>query len=501
MHSIRHVLAIGLVGLLFGLHTRADNKPKSDPKGVDPKVLLEDSATRQAQLKRAFETFHNRLSVYAGRLENGTPEDKKKAQTLRKALQSIREMGTTGRFDSLIGGLTKKNADQNIDVLSGIVKDNKELRQDLQRILALLLDGDAKKLAERKARAKELLDKLKEVRDKQSRLQVQTEMGKQDNKTLAKTQDKVTEATKGTLQPPENADEQNIEEIETVKKPVEEAVKQQGMASKQLQGNNSRGAGESQDKAVAKLDEAIKKLEDLLKQLREEERQQKLADLLARCRKMLAQQIEVRDGTDKLEKDISKTKTGKPELLHAARSAKLADQELIIVRDCLAALKLVRSEETAVAFAEILDQVHKDMDTVHSRLERTDVNQVTLQIEDDVIATLQDIIKALERAMQEPQDPEDNPRNRQGKQGDRKLVNFLQQLKMIQAMQRRINQRTQLYGKTYVGEQAPVPEVAKTAQEKEQLHLVDKELKDLAGRQDKLSKVTREMSRQPEARQ
>ncbi len=506
MKPIRLALAGLLPCLMLALSAPAADppKPKSNPKETDPKAVLGDTATRQAQLKRAFETFRTRLTVYANRLENGSAEDKQKAQTLRKAIKLIGEQGTTGRFDSLIGGLTRKNADENLDVLGRIVKDNKELRQDLQKILALLLEGDGlKKLAERKARAKELLEKLKEARDQQVRVQAQTEVGKQDNKTLAKAQDKVTEKTKQTLEPPENADEQDAKELETVQKPVEEAIKNQKEASKQLKGgaSGSKGmAGESQGKAVAKLDEAIKKLEELIRQLREEERQQKLADLLGRCKKMLAMQLEVREGTGKVDEDITKnTKDGKPTLLQAARATRLADQELAIVREALAALKLVKSEDTAVAFAEVFEQVHKDMDTVHSRLERTDVGKMTQQIEDDIIATLQDIIKALERELKDPE-PSDPARQR-GKQGDRKLVNFLQQLKMIFAMQRRINQRTELYGKTYTGEQAPMPETAADDKQKEHLTRIAKELKDLAGRQDRLSKVTREISKQPEARQ
>jgi hypothetical protein len=506
MKVIRHALAALLPCLLLALSAPAADttKPKTDPKASDPKAMLEDTATRQAQLKRAFETFRTRLSLYANRLENGSAEDKQKAQSLKKAIKLIGELGTAGRFDNVIGGLTRTNADQNLDVLGRVVKDNKELRQDLQKILALLLEGDAlKKLAERKARAKELLEKLKEVRDKQARLQTQTEMGKQEEKTLAKAQDKVTEQTKETLDPPENADEQDAKELEAVKKPVEDAIKQQDAASKQLKSGKpgSKGmAGQSQGNAVSKLDEAIKKLEELIRQLREEERQQKLADLLGRCKKMLAMQTEVRDGTGKLDADITKTKDGKPTLLQAARATKLADQELAIVREASAALKLVKAEDTAVVFAEVFEQVHKDMDTIHTRLEQTDVGKVTQQIEDDVIATLQDIIKALERAMQEPQDPEDAPRQR-GQKGDRKLVNFLQQLKMILAMQRRINQRTTLYGKTYTGEQAPLPEAAKDDKEKQHLVRIYKELQDLASRQDRLSKVTREVSKQPEARQ
>ena len=55
--------------------TRKDVRPTREVKG-DPRVVIEDSATRQAALKRAFESFRQRLTIMAGRLENGTDKDK-----------------------------------------------------------------------------------------------------------------------------------------------------------------------------------------------------------------------------------------------------------------------------------------------------------------------------------------------------------------------------------------------------------------------------------------
>lgn len=494
MKLVRHAAALLFAAFLIA----GQVAPANQPTKANSKDLIEDTATRQAQMKRAFESFRTKLAVLAGRLDNGSPAEKKKAESLKKALKMISDLGTGGKFDSVISGLTKKNADENLDVLGQIVKDNTELRKDLKLLISLLMDGDnAKKMAERKERLKALLERLKEAKNSQERLQARTEMEKEDAKELVKPQDKLAEQTKATLDPKEDANEQAIQEIEAIKKPVEEAVKEQKEASKSLGKGMGKAAGSSQGKAISKLDEAIKKLEELLKQQRQEERQQKLADLLARCRRMLGQQTEVRDGTEKLDKDIQKTTDKKPTLVHSGRGTKLADQQLGIVRECEAALKLVKSEETAVVFAEVFEQVHKDMDIVHSRLERTDVGLITVTTENDIIATLQDIIKALEKAMQEPE--ESQPGQGGGQPKDQKLVNFLQQLKMIMAMQRRINTRTELYGKTYTGEQAPVPEAAKDERQRKHFESVRKEQKDLSDRQERLGKVTREVSKQPEA--
>jgi hypothetical protein len=70
----------------------------------------------------------------------------------------------------------------------------------------------------------------------------------------------------------------------------------------------------------------------------------------------------------------------------------------------------------------------------------------------------------------------------------------LAELKMIYAMQRRVNARTELYGKQYKGEQAPPP--SKTLPEKERKHLemIQGELKDLSNRQEKIGKVTKDIA-------
>jgi hypothetical protein len=71
---------------------------------------------------------------------------------------------------------------------------------------------------------------------------------------------------------------------------------------------------------------------------------------------------------------------------------------------------------------------------------------------------------------------------------------MLAELKMIYAMQKRVNGRTELYGKQYKGEQAPVPEQAKTAKEREHFEMITRELKDLSVRQQKIGKVTRDIA-------
>jgi hypothetical protein len=81
-------------------------------------------------------------------------------------------------------------------------------------------------------------------------------------------------------------------------------------------------------------------------------------------------------------------------------------------------------------------------------------------VEEDIIAALEEMIAALEKAQQEleqqqqqgqpipPGDPQDQP-----------LIDALAELRMIRALQMRVNKRTQRYSNLIDGEQAADPDL------------------------------------------
>src|SRR5262249_15293628 len=132
---------------------------------------------------------------------------------------------------------------------------------------------------------------------------------------------------------------------------------------------------------------------------------------------------------------------------------------------------------------------------------QTDVGAVTQKINDDVIETLKDVIKALEKAIKdnEDDDPTKPPPGDGGPGRKQPLVDLLQELKMVFALQKRVADRTALYAKTYTGEQAPRVVAGMKAEDKKRVERVNKEMKSLSDRQDRIAKVTREISKKPEA--
>jgi hypothetical protein len=277
-----------------------------------------------------------------------------------------------------------------------------------------------------------------------------------------------------------------------IKKKIEDANKYQDRAEDNLRKDNRKDAGDDEETAVAKLREAQKQLEDLLRQLREEEIERLLARLEARCQKMLAMQIAVRDGTVDLDKVIQANPKAEPTRADQQASNVLSDKEEEIVREARAGLKLLEAEGSAVAFAEVFQQVKGDMETVAVRLRKTDTGVVTVTIENQIIDTLKEMIEALKKAR-----ADNKNKGQSGPSGpppDPKLIDLLAELKMIRSMQKRVNARTELYGKQYAGEQAPPPERATSPDERERYDRIQTELKDLSKRQEKISKVTHDIA-------
>jgi hypothetical protein len=278
-----------------------------------------------------------------------------------------------------------------------------------------------------------------------------------------------------------------------IKKQIQDAEKYQERAEDNLRKDNRKDAPEEEQAALDKLNQAKKALEDLLRQLREEEIERLLARLEQRCRRMLALQIGVRDDTVALDKVIKDNPNSQPTRADQQASNVLSDREEEIVREARAGLALLEAEGSAVAFAEVFAQVKGDMETVAIHLRKTDTGIVTVTIEDQIIDTLKEMIEALKKA-QSDKKSQSGQSSQSGMQRPDKLLDLLAELKMIRSMQKRVNQRTEVYGKQYAGEQAPPPETGSTPDERERYERIQSELRDLSKRQLKIGKVTHDLA-------
>ncbi|MSR56142.1 MAG: hypothetical protein EXS05_00475 [Planctomycetaceae bacterium] len=233
------------------------------------------------------------------------------------------------------------------------------------------------------------------------------------------------------------------DELQKAKRAMEQAIEK-------LKQKQRHEASDEQDEAIANLQKAKEKLEEILRQLREEERERFLAMLEARFQRMLAMQLLVYDGTQKL----ARTSEGDRSPRHSTRSLQLAREEDLIAIEATKAITLLRDEGTAVAFPEAVEQVRDDMRIVESRLERTEVGELTQSIEREIIDALEEMIEALQKEMEKSKEQKDNPPPKDSQPQDPALVDQLAELKMLRTLQLRVNHRTKRLGQMVEGEQA-----------------------------------------------
>jgi len=281
----------------------------------------------------------------------------------------------------------------------------------------------------------------------------------------------------GDARPPAQ-DQPAAQQENPARKRLEAAESRMREAEKKLHEAQREGAVEKQEEAIRELEQARSALEEILRQLREEEVQRMLTSLEARFTKMLQMQREVLEGTVRLDKIPQAERTHE----HEIQAGRLSSREGEIDLEAEKALRLLRDEGSAMAFPEALGQVRQDIQQVVERLSTTKVDKITQGLEEDIIASFDEMLRALKKALKD----QEKRKQRSGAAGggapmEPPLVDALAELRMIRTLQLRVNMRTDRYSKLIQGEQADKPDLLEA-------------LKRLADRQDEIYKITRDLN-------
>ena len=258
---------------------------------------------------------------------------------------------------------------------------------------------------------------------------------------------------------------------------IQQAIPQQQGAEQDLKKNDRPNASSKEDKAIEHLEEAIKELEKRLKQLREKELAKLLGNLEERVNRMLRMQMEVYEATKSIDKAVKKNNNMKT-TADIQKAQTEADREMAIIAEAEKALKLMEGEGSAVVFAGVLNQVKGDMEAVQKRLtearvegrNKADQAEGTQLIEEDIIEQLTMMKEALKKAKQDLENQQNKPPGESNGKPNQKLLDLLNELKLIRSLQEQVNKRTISYSKQDAGEQAKDP-------------LIQGELKQLSDRQ------------------
>ncbi len=253
---------------------------------------------------------------------------------------------------------------------------------------------------------------------------------------------------------------------------IEAAEARMREAEAKLREAEREGAVEKQEEAIRQLEEAKAELERILRQLREEEIERMLTLLDARFRKMLQLQREVHEGTVRLD-EVPAAERSSNDRIEARRLARREDQ---IIVEADRALTLLRDDGSAVAFPEALGQIREDMEQVAGLLDRAEVGPITQTIEEEIITALEEMLESVQRAQKEADRRRSLPMPA-GPPRDPPLVDRLAEIKMIRAMQLRVNRRTERYRKLIEGEQADLIEaLARLAEQQARIHRITRDL-------------------------
>ncbi len=272
---------------------------------------------------------------------------------------------------------------------------------------------------------------------------------------------------------------------EQARKRVEAARKRMQNAQDKLEEQKRDEAVDEQREADRELREAIEELERILRQLREEEIERSLVDVETRLRKMLDLQRSVREQTEKLGNLTGDLKDRSLEI----QANKLSIEQTKVVMEGQRALLLLQDEGSSTAFPEALEQVNADAQAVSKKLSEANVSPSTQAIEDEIIGALEEMLDSLKQVQKKRDEKKKKSDQQQQQQSsspeDEPLVDSIAELKLLKTLQLRINRRTQSLAKQTNNQEDTIGQVGDPG--------LLGELEDLAGRQQKIHEVTRDI--------
>jgi hypothetical protein len=471
----RLLMMLASMAMLFAVGTdmlQAQSTPPAEP------VVAQTLAAEEQHLADQYKHLEDVLLRMA---ELTASEDPRRAVLLRKAVAQSKEQLISIRLDRLVELLGK-------DQLSQALDNQKEVDGDLRSLLELLMsENRAKHIENEKARIREYLKQLNAIILREKDIQGRT--AADDHKRLAGEQagiaqktGKLAEDVKKTEGGGEKTEgggrkAEGGKEKESTDKRLETARQRMKEAEDKLKDAKRQDAAEKQEEAIRELQLAKANLEEILRQLREEEIERTLVMLEARFRKMLDMQNEVYEGTVRLDRVPADQRTHNSEI----EASRLGGKQSQIVVEVDKALLLLHDDGSAAAFIEATEQMRNDMRQIEGRLAKIELGKITQTIEEDVIAALKEMVAALKKA-QKDQGKKKMPPGQplQSQSQEPPLVDVLAELRMVRALQMRVNHRTRQFSKMIEGEQA------------ENAELIE-ELRQLAEREQRIQRVTRDL--------
>ncbi len=244
-------------------------------------------------------------------------------------------------------------------------------------------------------------------------------------------------------QPPENPTRSRIQAAEQRMREAQEKLEQA----------QREDAIEAMKQAEREMALAKKELEEILRQLREEEIERTLAKLESRFRQMLEREVRVLESTQKLDRTVHQQRGTEFEI----NAGRLGSEQNSIATEAARALLLLQEDGSSVALPATVDEMHQDMLQTARRLSAAKVGRATIELEIDIVETLNYLVEALVESQQDFEKSKQNSQaGKPGKSGDKPLVDQLAEIKMLRGLQERIFRRHTRYSRFLEDPEDPI---------------------------------------------
>ncbi len=244
---------------------------------------------------------------------------------------------------------------------------------------------------------------------------------------------------------------------------VAKASENMSGASGNLSGGKAGKASENQEEAIENLEKGREKVEQTLEALQEAFRNQLIAYLKQKFTHMLSEQKAASHSTRSLDlklRALSLAAGGKTPTV-GIKDRQLAQQiaarELKLTAVCDDILDVLSEDGTTLVFPEIVTELQADLEHVGESLGNLQTGKATRMVQKDIEDTLVEILAALEEAARKPPPPNPNQgRQKQNQNSSAPLLAKSAELKMVRALQVRVNRRTERFDVRREGEQLSV---------------------------------------------
>ena len=319
--------------------------------------------------------------------------------------------------------------------------DLQKAQGDMGKAEGKLDSGNREDAVPHEKNAKEELEKAKKkLEELEKELKRLIELPDYDK--LAQEQEKTAEDTEKLLDQMKKEGGQNGEGAPGTGN-VEQGKRAMQDAERNLRGKSAKGANRNQQEAIERLEKAREELEEILRQLREEEQLMLLEALERRLLKMLQQQTQIHKET--LALDIRLRDAGEtPPRALVDKGTQLGDGEAELAVEAEKVLEILKEEGTTVVIPDVVEDLKMDLDGLAARLRKLDTGEYTQQVQRDVMETLRDLIEVIQEEMNRRQGGGQGGEPQEG-EGEDPLLPTSAELKMLKALQERVNRRTSTF--------------------------------------------------------